>query len=104
VTTLYHVSYGGAPAERRLRVTPSLRVSRSGRVVHASLAPIAGVRGKRLFLFRLAGRGWDEAADVRVGAAGQAVLTAPAPGRYYVGFAGDAAYWATASEPFTIGR
>jgi hypothetical protein len=104
VTTLYQVSYAGAPAERRLRVTPSLRVSRAGRVVRATLAPIAGVRGKRLFLFRLAGRGWDEVADVRVGAAGQAVLTAPAPGRYYVGFAGDAAYWATASEPFTIGR
>ncbi len=104
VTTLYHVSYAGAPAERRLRVTPALRVSRSGRTVHATLAPSGAVRGKTLFLFRLAGRGWSEAASARIGAAGQAAFTVAAPGRYYVGFAGNAAYWATASEPFTIGR
>jgi hypothetical protein len=104
VTTLYHVDYAGAPAERRLRVTPALRVSRSGQTVRATLAPIAGVRGKRLYLFRLAGRGWTETADVRVSASGQVAFTRIAPGRYYVGFAGDAAYWGTASEPFSIGR
>jgi hypothetical protein len=104
VTTLYHVSYAGAPAERRLRVTPTLHISRSGRTVRATLAPAGGVRGKPLFLFRLAGRGWDETASVRIGASGQAAFNVAGPGRYYVGFAGNAAYWATASEPFTIAR
>src|SRR3954470_750385 len=87
VTTLYHVSYGGAPAERRLRVTPTLRISRSGRTIRATLPPAGGVRGKPLFLFRLAGRGWDESASVRIGASGAAAFTVAAPGRYYVGFA-----------------
>jgi hypothetical protein len=61
------------------------------------------VRGKRLFLFRLAGRGWTEESSARISASGQVAFTEIAPGRYYVGFAGNAAYWATASEPFTIG-
>jgi hypothetical protein len=103
VTTLYHVSYAGAPVERRLRVTPALRVSRAGNAVRAALTPAGGVRGKRLFLFRLAGRGWTEAASARIGASGQAAFTQIAPGRYYVGFDGNAAYWGTASEPFNVG-
>jgi TolB protein len=102
VTTLYHVSYAGSPVERRLRVKPALHVSRAGNTVSAALTPAAGVRGKRLFLFRLAGRGWTEAASERVSASGRATFRLLAPGRYYVGFAGDAAYWSTASEPFTI--
>jgi WD40-like Beta Propeller Repeat len=104
VTTLYHVAYGGIAAERRLRVMPALRVSRSAASVRAAFTPAAGVRGRHVFLFRLAGRGWQEAGETRIDGTGHAAFASVAPGRYYVGFPGDAAYWSTASEPFAIGR
>jgi hypothetical protein len=103
VTTLYTATYAGVAAERRLRVMPTLRVSRAGATVRAALAP-AAVRGKPVYLFRLAAGGWDQIASVRIGRDGSATFAAVPPGRYYVGFAGNAAYWSAASEPFTIRR
>jgi hypothetical protein len=104
ITTLYTVAYGGVATERRLRVTPALRVSHAGSSVAAVFTPGRALRGKAAYLFRAAGRGWTQAAAARIGATGTAAFSGVVPGRYYVGFPGNSAYWAAASEPFTIGR
>ena len=98
------MTYAGSTAERPLRVMPILRVSRGAGTIGVSLTPAAPLRGKAVYLFRVAGREWIQARSVRLAADGRAAFRGLAAGRYYVGFAGNAAYWATASEPFNVRR
>ena len=104
ITTHYRVLFAGVTSERDLRVMPALRVRRSGRSLTATLAPARPLTGRELFVFRSSGRAWSEYRSVRVGRSGSALVTGLPTGRYYVGFAGGADYWSTASEPFTVGR
>jgi hypothetical protein len=103
ISTTYEVAYGGATAERLLRVMPNLKVSRNGGTVAVSLKPAGAVARSPVFLFRLHGAGWDEFRSLRV-ARGAAVFRKVPAGRYYVAFAGGDAYWSTATEPFTVRR
>jgi hypothetical protein len=103
ISTTYEVAYGGAAAERLLRVMPSLRVSRKGGTVAVSLKPAAAAARSPLFLFRLHGAGWDQFRSVRAGRGAAAFRNVPS-GRYYVAYAGGDAYWSTATEPFTVRR
>lgn len=103
VTTRYQVLYGDATAERTIRVMPDLRVSRRGSTVSATLRPGAALAGSTVFLFRLGASGWTQARAGRTNGAGAAVFRNVPRGRYYVGFAGRGAWWATAGEPFPVG-
>ena len=97
--------YGGATAERLLRVMPNLRVSRNGGTV-ARLAEARRAARPQLRLPLPPSRGGLGRSSARPGS-GRA---APSPsgtsraGRYYVAFAGGDAYWSTATEPFTVRR
>ena len=102
ITTTYEVAYGGATAERRLRVMPDLRVRRKGANVGVSLKPAGALARSQIFLFRLHGYGWDEFRSARVGRGGIAAFRSVPSGRYYVAFAGGDAFWSTATEPFTV--
>jgi TolB protein len=103
ISTTYEASYGGATAERLLRVMPNLKVSRNGGTVTVSLKPAGAAARSPVFLFRLHGAGWDEFRSLRV-TRGAAVFRKVPGGRYYVAFAGGDAYWSTATEPFTVRR
>ena len=103
ISTTYEVTYGGATAERLLRVMPNLKVSRNGGTVAVSLKPAGAVARSPVFLFRLHGAGWDEYRSLRVTGGGAVFRKVPG-GRYYVAFAGGDAYWSTATEPFTVRR
>lgn len=104
ISTTYEVSYGGATAERLLRVMPNLHVIRSGGTLAVSLKPAAALARRSLFLFRLQGRGWQEFRSARVGRTGAVTFRSVPSGRYYVAFAGGDAYWSTATEPFAVRR
>jgi dipeptidyl aminopeptidase/acylaminoacyl peptidase len=104
VTTLYEVRFGDATAQRTIRVMPALRVSRRGSTVSAALSPGAALAGSTLFLFRLGASGWTQARAARVNGAGAAVFRNVPRGRYYVGFPGRGPWWATADDPFPVGR
>jgi len=104
VTTVYTVLFGDATAERTIRVMPELKVNRRGGTVSATLHPGAALAGGALFLFRLGADGWTQARGARLSGAGAATFRNVPPGRYYVGFPGRGAWWATAGEPFSIGR
>jgi dipeptidyl aminopeptidase/acylaminoacyl peptidase len=104
ITTTYEVEYGGATAERRLRVMPSLRATRKGGTVTVSLKPTVVRTRRPVYVFRLRGAGWDQFRSARVGRSGTAVFAKLPKGRYYVAFAGGDAYWSTATEPFTVRR
>jgi TolB protein len=103
ISTTYEVAYGGATAERLLRVMPNLKVSRNGGTVAVALKPAGAVARSPVFLFRLHGAGWDEFRSARV-TRGAAVFRKVPLGRYYVAFSGGDAYWSTATEPFTVRR
>ncbi len=104
ISTTYEVAYGGATAERLLRVMPNLRVSRKGGTVAVSLQPAAALARSFVYLFRLRGAGWDQFRSARLGKSGAAAFSSVPSGRYYVAFAGGDAYWSTATEPFTVRR
>jgi dipeptidyl aminopeptidase/acylaminoacyl peptidase len=103
VTTLYRVLFGDATAERTIRVMPDLRVSRRGGTISATLRPGAALAGSTLYLFRLAADGWTQARSARTNGAGAATFRNVSRGRYYVGFPGRGAWWATAGDPFPVG-
>ena len=105
ITTTYRITFEGSVSDRLLRVSPALRVARSGGTLRVSLAPAAPLAGSLVFLFRLRPNGaWAQFRTARVGRSGLAVLRGLPAGRYYVGFAGGDRYWSAASEPFTIRR
>ncbi|MEP6813212.1 MAG: hypothetical protein ABI990_09505 [Actinomycetota bacterium] len=103
ISTTYEVAYGGATAERLLRVMPNLHVSRNRGTVALTLKPAGPLARTEVFLFRLHGAGWDEFRSLRV-TRGAAVFRKVPAGRYYAAFAGGDAYWSTATEPFTVRR
>ena len=104
VTTRYQVLFAGASAERVIRVMPGLHVSRRGTTIAATVKPGPALAGSTLFLFRLGAGGWTQYRTARTSGAGTASFRKVPAGRYYVGFAGRGAYWATATEPFSVGR
>jgi len=104
ISTVYRVSYGGATSMRLLRVMPALRVRRTGHTATAALAPARQLAGRTIYVFRSRGRAWSEYRHARVGRTGTTAFRNLPPGRFYVAFAGGDAYWATASEPFTVRR
>jgi hypothetical protein len=104
ISTTYEVAYGGATAERLLRVMPNLRVSRKGGLVSVSLKPAAALARSSIYLFRLRAAGWAQFRAARVGKTGTAAFSNVPTGRYYVAYAGGDAYWSTATEPFSVRR
>jgi hypothetical protein len=104
ISTTYEVAYGGATAERLLRVMPNLRVSRKGGTVAVSLKPTGALARSPLYLFRLRGAGWNQFRSARAGKSGTVTFRNVPSGRYYVAYAGGDAYWSTATEPFTVRR
>jgi TolB protein len=104
ISTTYEVTYGGATAERLLRVMPNLRVSRQGGLVAVSLKPATALARSPIYLFRLRASGWDQFRSTRVGKGGAAAFSNVPTGRYYVAYAGGDAYWSTATEPFSVRR
>jgi len=104
VTTRYQVLFAGATAERVIRVTPDMRVRRTGGTVGVTMRPAAALAGSTVFLFKLGASGWTQYRTARTSGGGLAAFRKVSTGRYYVGFAGRGAYWATASEPFSVSR
>ena len=86
ITTTYRIAFEGSVSDRLLRVSPALRVARSGATLRVSLAPAAPLAGSLVFLFRLRPNGaWAQFRTARVGRSGFAVLRGLPAGRYYVG-------------------
>ena len=105
VGTRYTAVYGGAQAERVVKVLPDLQVRRGRGTVTATVRPLPRLARHSVLLFRFTPGSatlWSGFRTARTDRHGVALFRAVPGGRYYVAVAGDTLYLNTASEPFNV--